>query len=344
VALSDDESAATSALRLRSLKSLYDPAYVDESWIGGAGWEGGVVKLIPRMKAWIAARYPGTKLAITEYSWGNDNGASSALAQAEALAIFGREGVDLATRWVAPEEGTRVEDAFRLYLNYDGLGSRVTGESVRTTSSNVDQLGAYAVRNGGTLYALLFNKHTASRTVSVTVAGGLTQTAALYGFDAANRLRATGAAAPAAGALDLTLPARSATLAVVPLGTPPPSVPTRFYTLTPCRVLDTRNPATGPALAASTERVVPVGGSCGVPATARAVSVNLTVTQPGAAGNLALFPAGAAPLSSTINYAPGQTRANNAVVSLSSSAALAIRCGQASGSAHVILDVNGYFQ
>src|SRR5213076_1745078 len=32
VALSNDESAGTSALRLRSLKSLYDPAYVDESW------------------------------------------------------------------------------------------------------------------------------------------------------------------------------------------------------------------------------------------------------------------------------------------------------------------------
>ena len=50
-------------------------------------------------------RYPGTKLAITEYNWGNDDGISSALAQAEALAIFGREGVDLATRWVAPGGG-----------------------------------------------------------------------------------------------------------------------------------------------------------------------------------------------------------------------------------------------
>ena len=53
------------------------------------------------MKAWIAARYPGTKLALTEYNWGGDTGVSSALAQAEALAIFGREGVDLATRWVS---------------------------------------------------------------------------------------------------------------------------------------------------------------------------------------------------------------------------------------------------
>ena len=40
------------------------------------------VRLIPRMKEWIAAELPGTKLAITEYSWGNDDGLSSALAQA----------------------------------------------------------------------------------------------------------------------------------------------------------------------------------------------------------------------------------------------------------------------
>jgi hypothetical protein len=344
VALSNDESAATSALRLRTLKSLYDPAYVDESWIGGAGWQGGIVKLIPRMKAWIAARYPGTRLAITEYSWGNDDGPSSALAQAEALAIFGREGVDLATRWVAPGDGTRVEDAFLLYLNYNGVGGTVTGESVRATTTNVDQVGAYAIRNGTTLYALLFNKHTASRTVAVAVAGGLTQAATLYGFDATARIRTIGSASPSAGVLNLTLPARSATLAVASLGSPTPPVATRFHTVTPCRVLDTRTAAGGPALGASAERVVSVGGRCGVPTSARAVSVNLTVTQPTTAGNLALFPTGATPSTSTLNYGAGQTRGNNAVASLSSSAALSIRCTQASGSAHVILDVNGYFQ
>jgi hypothetical protein len=342
VALSDDESAATSALRLRSLKSLYDPTYVDESWIGGAGWEGGIVKLVPRMKAWIAARYPGTKLAITEYNWGNDEGATSALAQAEALAIFGREGVDLATRWVAPADGQRVEDAFLLYLNYNGVGGKVSGESVRATTSNVDQVGAYAIRDGNTLYVLLFNKHTAGRTVSVAVAGGLSQAAQLYGFDGGNRLRALGPAAPASGALNLALGARSATLAVVPLGAPPPPVPRSFYTVSPCRVLDTR--VTGPALGSSTERAVSIGGACGVPGTAGAVSVNLTVTQPTAAGNLALFPAGSAPSTSTLNYRAGQTRGNNAVVPLGPAAALSVRCSQASGSAHVILDVNGYFE
>jgi hypothetical protein len=344
VALSDDESAATSALRLQSLKSLYDPAYVDPSWIGTAGWQGGIVRLIPRMKAWIAARYPGTKLAITEYNWGNDNGASSALAQAEALAIFGREGVDLATRWVAPADNSRVEDAFLLYLNYNGVGGRVAGDTVRATTGNVDQVGSYAIRNGNTLFVLLFNKFTAARTVSVAVSGGLTQTAALFGFDGTNRLRAMGSATPAAGTLNLTLGARSATLAVVGLGTVAPPLPARFYTLTPCRVLDTRT-GSAPALAAGVDRMVTVGGGpCGVPTSAKAISANLTVTQPTTAGNLVIFPTGTAPGTSTINYVGGQTRGNNAVVSLSNAGGLSIRCNQASGTAHVILDVNGYFE
>lgn len=210
VTLSDDESAPTAARRLRTLKSLHDPSYVDESWIGVP------VRLIPRMKEWIAARAPGVKLAITEYSWGNDDGPSSALAQAEALAIFGREGVDLATRWVAPEENSRVEDAFLLYLDYDGAGSTVDGTSVRATSDAPDAVGAYAVqRDDGRLHVLLFNHDTSARDATATVAGATDGSAALYRFSSTSRLSAAGTASMTSGALRLTLPPRSATLAVV---------------------------------------------------------------------------------------------------------------------------------
>jgi hypothetical protein len=224
VALTTDESVGTSALRLRTLKSLYDPTYIDESWIGTD--LGQAVYLIPRMKAWIAANYPGTKLAISEYNWGSDDGISGALAQAEALAIFGREGVDLATRWVAPTDNTKTEDAFLLYRNYDGAGAQVAGDSVRATSANVDAVGAYAVRGGSggnTLYILLFNKDTAAQTATVSVAGGLTEAAQLFRFADAARLAPAGSATPAAGSLTLALPARSATLAVVALPTTAPT-------------------------------------------------------------------------------------------------------------------------
>jgi hypothetical protein len=92
---------------------------------------------------------------------------------------------------------------------------------------------------------------------------------------------------------------------------------TSFYTLTPCRVLDTRDPAGpwgGPALAASATRVFTIAGRCNVPPTAKSISVNVTVTQPTAPGHLILFPGGTPPGVSMINFQPGQTRANNAIV------------------------------
>lgn len=213
-ALNDDESSAASALRLRTLKGLYDPTYVDESWIGQP------VNLIPRMRGYIAARAPGLGLAITEYNFGGDTGISSALAQAEALAIFGREGVDLATRWVAPQSGTLVEDAFKLYLNYDGAGARVTGTNVRAASGSVDQVGAYAVV--GTQrrrFVLLFNKNTAPQAVNVHFVQSATGSAQLYRFHATQALAPAGTAPIASNDLALTLPARSATLAVVDAAT-----------------------------------------------------------------------------------------------------------------------------
>jgi hypothetical protein len=253
----------------------------------------------------------------------------------------------LATRWVAPGDGSRVEDAFLLYLNYNGVGGAVTGDSVRATTTNADQVGAYGVRNGSTLYLLLFNKDTAQHTVTVNVAGGLTQPAILYRFTAISRLASAGSASPAAGALDLSLPARSATLAVTSLTTAPPPA-TQFYTVAPCRAVDTRTtpngPYGGPALSAGGTRTFSLGGRCGIPSTANAVSLNVAVTGPSAAGNLALFPAGASATTSTVNYSAGQTRANNAIVMLGTSAGLAVRCNQASGTTHVILDVNGYFE
>jgi len=113
-------------------------------------------------------------------------------------------------------------------------------------------------------------------------------------------------------------------------------------------VIDTRNqagPTGGPVLSALSDRVFPVTGACGLPSTAKAIAVNLTVTAATSAGNLRLHAAGTAPPpASTINYGAGQTRANNAVVSLSSSGEIAAYVGQASGSVHLVVDVSGYFE
>ncbi len=342
IALSDDESAATSARRLRSLRGLYDPTFVDESWIGQP------VNLIPRMKGWIAARLPGTKLALTEWNWGGDDGLSSALAHAEALAIFAREGVDLAARWVAPAEGSRVEDAFKLYLDYDGAGAKVTGDSVRATSSEIDGVGSYAIRSAdGKLFLLLFNKDTVVRHVDSALSqGSYTDSAALYGFDGTRRLGSLGQTATRGGTLALDLPARSATLAVLRLAGAAPAP--GFYTVSPCRVIDTRNPTGaygGPALAAG-DRTFTLTGRCGIPAGAKAVALNLSITLPTGAGALRLFPTGIAlPGTTAINFGTNQTRTNNAILGLDANGGLTVHTDLAAGATvQMILDVNGYFQ
>jgi hypothetical protein len=122
---------------------------------------------------------------------------------------------------------------------------------------------------------------------------------------------------------------------------------TSYYTVTPCRVYDSRDAGLGgpTALAAGTDTTIVVGGYCSVPATAKAVSLNMTVVSPSTGGHLRLYPSGTPrPTTSSINYAEGQTRANNAVVSLGADGALIVYVNQPSGTVHVVIDVNGYFQ
>ena len=123
------------------------------------------------------------------------------------------------------------------------------------------------------------------------------------------------------------------------------SAPSKFYTLTPCRAIDTRN-ISSPSLAPGEQRKILVAGSCSVPATASSIALNVTVVGPTAAGYLTLFPGGpldSPPLASTINFRSGQVRANNAVVLLGADGKLGIFNGSA-GTTPAVIDVVGYFQ
>jgi hypothetical protein len=121
-----------------------------------------------------------------------------------------------------------------------------------------------------------------------------------------------------------------------------------FYTIDPCRAFDTRQaggPTGGAPLVCGVETdLTIVGGPCGVPSGAKAVSLNVAVTQPSAAGNVRVFASGTpAPTASSLNYSAGQTRASNAIGPLSAAGQMAVKCSP-SGTAHVIVDVNGYFR
>ncbi|MES1241813.1 MAG: hypothetical protein ABUT39_09365 [Acidobacteriota bacterium] len=121
-----------------------------------------------------------------------------------------------------------------------------------------------------------------------------------------------------------------------------------FFTLPPCRLIDTRQPGQGPALVNNVPVAVDVHGVCGVPATARAVAVNVTVLQAQGPGRLTLHPGNlSTPNTSTINFPPGQNLANNAILALATNGEgtlgiLPVVTG--GGTVHVIVDVSGYFQ
>ena len=212
--------ADTQTRRLRSTRSLWDPAYVDESWIGGAGWESGIVKLIPRMKQWVTANYTGTKLAITEYNWGALGHLNGAVAQADVLGIFGREGLDLATLWGPPTANQPGAYAFRLYRNYDGAHHTFGDVSVRATSADQSQVAVYAAQRSSdnALTIMVINKSLTQTLTSPIAFSNVDPIAraAVYRYSAANLnaiLRQPDQPI-ASGSFNATLPAQSITLFV----------------------------------------------------------------------------------------------------------------------------------
>ena len=117
-----------------------------------------------------------------------------------------------------------------------------------------------------------------------------------------------------------------------------------FYTVLPCRVFDSRN---GLALDSEVTRQIQFTGVCGIPSSAKAVSINLTVVQPSSGGNLVLWPSGVPVNTGSINFLTGEVRANNAILALAANGqgTLSARPSlQNAGTVHLILDVNGYFQ
>ena len=123
----------------------------------------------------------------------------------------------------------------------------------------------------------------------------------------------------------------------------------KFFTVAPCRIADTRNPTGpygGPALDTNSDRSFVVAGQCGIPATAQAVAFNFAIVQPTSGGNIRVYPGGGVlPLSAAMNYSAGQIRANNAIVNLGPAGDVLVHLGQGAGTtAHLVIDVNGYFQ
>jgi hypothetical protein len=130
---------------LDSTRVFWDPTYTDERLRDPDNYARTIPPMmIRRMKQWVAKDYPGTKTAITEYNWGGEEHISGAVAQADILGIFGREGLDMGALWGPPDLNSPAMFAFKVFRNYDDAGGEFGDRSIDASSSDQGQLAVYA--------------------------------------------------------------------------------------------------------------------------------------------------------------------------------------------------------
>jgi len=218
---SDDDSTAGQLIRNQSTRVLWDPTYVDPSWLSEVGINGGIVNLIPTLKSWVSQYYPGLQTAITEYNWGDEANLNGATTQADVLGIFGREALDIATRWTVPLNPSPTYLASQIYRNYDGHLSTFGDTSVSATAPNPDVLSSFAAlrSSDGALTVIVINKQQGSTPVTVSLANfGNTGIAQAYQIASATQQSITqlGNVAVLNDAISLTVPSQSITLFTIP--------------------------------------------------------------------------------------------------------------------------------
>jgi hypothetical protein len=287
----NDDSPAKQTLRNQSTRSLWDPNYVDQSWIPSTGIDGGKVMLIPRLKTWVAQHYPGLKTAITEYNWGDEARMNGATTQADIYGIFGREGLDIGARWTTPASGSPAYNAMKMYRNYDGGKSSFGDTSVSTTMPNPDHVSAFsAVRSSdGALTIMLVNKDAStSPAVNVSLAhfqaSGVAHVWQLTGSpgSSANAINHLSDINFSSNTINLTLPAQSVTLLIVPVA-PANADFTVSVNNSPQTVLAKQTATFTGTLTARNGYSSPVTVSCGSGAPTTCAPTTVTPTVGGAA-------------------------------------------------------------
>jgi hypothetical protein len=164
------QEGQTEATVLESTRSLWDPTYVEKDWYGKYH---GAVNLIPSFHQWVDRYYPGTRVSISEYGWGDMKTLVGTLAEIDVLGIFGRERLDLACFFGPPKAADPGANAFRIYRNYDGKGGRYGDIWVRSSSADQVQLSIYGAERttDHALTLVIINKSETDLTSTVALKG-----------------------------------------------------------------------------------------------------------------------------------------------------------------------------
>jgi hypothetical protein len=211
---------STPAAQLASTRTLWDPTFIGGTWVEQHVFKG-PMQLIPRFKNWISTYYPGTKLALSEYSI--DSGKKSiidAIAEMDVLGIFGRERLDFANMWSPPAPTDPIAYSFRMFRNYDGNGHQFGDTSIKAVSSDQSSLSLYAAQrtSDNAVTILAINKTAAPITSAVALANmSLPPAAQVYVYSAAKltSIVQSANAAITAGTLTYTFPRYSAVMFVI---------------------------------------------------------------------------------------------------------------------------------
>jgi hypothetical protein len=208
----DNVDAHVAAIRVRSTRMLWDPTYVDESYIKEP------VRLLPRMHEWVDQYDPGLGISIGEWNFGGEGHMSGALATADALGRFGQNGVTSAFYWAYPPANSPTMWAFRAYRNFDGKGGRFLDWSVPTSTPTPD-VAAFASRDdtGSHMVAILLNdsrKDAVTAQVDVGSCGGKIQSSQTYLYTGSSHgfLAAPPSSSPGPTKLTQVLPPYSITV------------------------------------------------------------------------------------------------------------------------------------
>jgi PKD repeat protein len=228
----NDTSSSMQLRRNRSTRSLWDPNYIDETWINDK------VQLIPRLRGWADTYYvPGTPIGITEYNWGAEAHINGATTQADILGIFGREGLDLAARWTTPDASTPTYKAIKIYRNYDGNRSAFGETSVSAVGANPDNVAVFAAQRAsdGALTVMVISKYLSGTTpINVALSNfSAAGSAQMYQLTAANTINHLSDLTLSGSTASFTAPAQSITLLVLPKSGVANQPPTAVVSATP---------------------------------------------------------------------------------------------------------------
>ena len=198
----DDGDTPSDALvdaRLQAPRSLWDDTYTETSWITDAIGKK-PIRLIPLMLEKIAAHSPGTKLAFSEYHYGGANHISGGIAEADALGVFGREGVFMATEYPLQSTEDFIYGGFAMFRNFDGQRGAFGDTSIAATTTDNAKSSVYAsldTAHPGRMVVVAINKTRAAVNASVKIAYGTSLTkATAYQLTSASKTPALVAAPP----------------------------------------------------------------------------------------------------------------------------------------------------